>query len=249
MPDSNNESSPDDRRAPQSGGVKRLTELVNQLEQQGADEKRLRAARCALTFKRSWIDLAAALSEVMRAGAFQAWGYQDLMTYAASELGLRSATTDKLLVSYATLQKHAPASLRGEGEGSIPSYQALDYLARATGEMRATGKAPRDAPDKPPDKKLMQELHSAVFDEGHSARQLRDRFDPVLRPRTPEQQQQIALRRLSAAAKRLLLQLDEVDELDELPVPNLESVLESLRKQAETLTEQLSELGTEECAA
>ena len=89
---------------------------------------------------------------------------------------------------------------------------------------------------------MLKELQSAVFDEGQSLKQLRDRFDPLLRPRTPEQQQQLALRRLSAAARHLLVQLDEEEELEELPVPDLQGVIETLREQAEALTEQLKNL-------
>ncbi|MBW2731192.1 MAG: hypothetical protein JRH20_02300 [Deltaproteobacteria bacterium] len=80
-------------------------------------------------FKRSWVDLAAALHAVRERGGFQSWGYDDLPSYCAAELGLRGATVDKLLVSFAMLNKHAPQRLEGSDEGEIPSYQALDYLA------------------------------------------------------------------------------------------------------------------------
>ncbi|MCB9558665.1 MAG: hypothetical protein H6707_21285 [Deltaproteobacteria bacterium] len=225
-----------------SVGIRRLTDLVERLQSEGSDRERLRAAECALRFKRSWIDLAAALSEVRERSAYQRWGYQDLMSYAASELGIRSATVDKLLVSYTTLRRHAPKRLAGRDAGEIPSYQALDYLARATGELRSTGKPPRDAPDAPPSDGVLRALRKAVFEEGQSVRQLRDQFDPVLRPRTAQQQQQLALRKLSAAARRLIAQLDEVDELEALDAPRLRRVLDTLREQTEVLAEQLAEI-------
>lgn len=235
--------------APRSVSIRRLTQLVDQLEQQSGDRVRLHAARCALNFRRSWIELAEALSELRASGAYQAWGYRDLMSYAAEELGIRAATVDKLLVSFTTLHKHAPARLSGEDEGAIPSYQALDYFARATGEPRASGRPPRDAPDEPPSGEVLDALHAAVFDEGCSVRRLRQQFDPLIRPRSPEEARRIALRRLSLAARRLVEQLDEVEDLDQPPPPNLQQLLEGIRTQAAELTEQLRDLSSQQESA
>lgn len=231
-----------------SNGVKRLTELVKELEASGGDEARLHPARCALNFKRSWVDLGAALTEVRKKGAFRAWGYEDLLGYCASELGMRAATADKLLVSYATLRKHAPNRLK-EPTSEIPSYEALDYLARVTSEPRGNGDAPRNAPEKAPSKKVLDAIHTAVFDEGCSVRQLREQFDPLVRPRTAIQQQEVVLKRLSATAQRLLEQLTEAEGLETKPVKGLRDVIKSLRSQTEALTEELKGLAKAKKAA
>ena len=224
-----------------SGTVQRLKQLVEELEDSGGAQERILAARAALAFKRSWINLAAALATIRESGAYQSWGYDDLMAYCASELGLRGATVDKLLVSYATLNKHAPQRLEGEEDGPIPSYQALDYFARATGEPRADGSMPRNAPSEPPSEEVISQLHEAVFEQGQSAQQLRKTFDPVVRPRSPEEQQLIALRRASSTAQRLLEQLGEVDGLDDQQVEHLQRVIDDLRTQIEALSNELKE--------
>jgi hypothetical protein len=229
-----------------SGSVQRLTQLVEELEQGGGAPERLHAARCALAFKRSWVELAAALSAVRERGAYQSWGYDDLLSYCASELGLRGATVDKLLVSYATLNKHAPQRLESDEEGAIPSYQALDYFARATGEPRADGSIPKNAPEQPVvEGEVYDQLHDAVFEQGQTAAQLRRNFDPVVRPRSPEEQQLLALRRASATAVRLLEQLGEVDGLADEQVEQLQTVIDDLRGQIEEL---VGELQSQEAA-
>lgn len=222
-----------------SATVKRLTQLVEELESGGGAPERLNAARCALAFKRSWIDLAAALTAVGKSGAFSQWGYDDLLSYCAQELGLRGATVDKLLVSYATLNKHAPKQLEGEAEAPIPSYQALDYFSRAMGEPRADGSPPRNAPEKPPSKEVASRLHEAVFEQGQSAQQLRREFDHLVRPRSPEEQQLLALRRASSTAQRLLSQLGEVEGLAAAQVRQLQQVIDDLRAQIDELLAKL----------
>jgi hypothetical protein len=224
-----------------SNGVKRLTELVKELESSGGDESRLHPARCALNFKRSWVELGAALTEVRKSGAFRGWGYEDLPTYCATELGMRRATADKLLVSYATLRKHAPDRL-AEPSSEVPSYQALDYLARVTSEPRGNGDAPRNAPEKAPSKKVLDALHTAVFDEGCSVRALREQFDPLVRPRTADQKQEVVLRKLSATARKLLEHLTEAEDLETKPVKGLRDVIKGLRSQTEALSQELKDL-------
>ena len=215
--------------------MQRLTRLVEELEQRGGPDERLRVVRCALAFKRSWIDLAGALTVLRASSSYTAWGYEDLLSYAATELGLRAATVDKLLVSYATLNKHAPERLEGGGDGEIPSYQALDYLARVTNEPRADGSFPKNAPKEAPEGEVLEKLHSAVFDEGHSVQQLRRDFDPLVRPRSPEEEQLLAMRRAASTAQRLLDQLAEVEGIEDAPIEVLEKVIEDLRGQIEAL--------------
>jgi uncharacterized coiled-coil protein SlyX len=219
--------------------VQRLAQLVDDLEADGGSSERLHVARCALAFKRSWVELAAALHEVRQSGAYQQWGYDDLLSYCAGELGIRGPTVDKLLVSYATLSKHAPSRLQSDAEGPIPSYQALDYFARVTGEPRADGSMPRNAPEEPPNEEVMTQLHEAVFEQGQSAQQLRRHFDPLVRPRSPEEQQLWALRRASATAQRLLEQLSEVEGLNAEQVDQLQTVIDDLQAQIEELVSEL----------
>lgn len=222
--------------------MRQLEQLIEDLEAGDGDEQRLQAARCALGFKRSWIDLAAILSDIQASGSFEQWGYDDLVGYAQAELGIKGPTVDKLLVSYATLNKHAPDRIAGGvTEGALPSVDALDYYARATGEPRADGSMPRNAPSERPSDDVLQQLHSAVFDEGRSAHQLRRDFDPLVRPRSPEEQQLIALRRASATARRLLELIAEVEGLESAQVQALSRAIEALQREITQLTAELQE--------
>ena len=201
----------------------RLAQLVQDLEK-GGDADRLRTARSALNFKRAWVKLAESLVQVQRDGSYKSWGYADFIEYCTGELGLKRSVVDKLTVSFATLQQHAPERLEPESEQEEPpSYQALDYFSRALGEPRSDGKPARDAPEQMPSEEVVQELHQAVFEQGLGVQQLRQRFDPLIRPKGPAEQQLMATRRVAATAKRLVEQLQEVEGLSELRVKSVHS--------------------------
>lgn len=218
-----------------------LAQLVQDLEG-GGDAHRLRAARSALNFKRAWVKLAEALVEVQREESYKSWGYADFMEYCTGELGLKRSVVDKLTVSFATLQTHAPERLEPEADQyEPPSYQALDYFSRALGEPRPDGKPARDAPEQAPSDEVVQELHQAVFEEGLGVQQLRQRFDPLIRPKAPAEQQLMATRRVAATARRLVEQLQEVEGLSELHVKSVHSAVEGIQQEIDRICEGLLE--------
>ncbi|MBW2731193.1 MAG: hypothetical protein JRH20_02305 [Deltaproteobacteria bacterium] len=98
---------------------------------------------------------------------------------------------------------------------------------------------PRNAPSEPPNEEVLSDLHDAVFEQGQSAQQLRRNFDPIVRPRSPDEQQLLALRRAYSTAQRLLEQLSEVDGIAEEQLETLQAVVEDLRAQIETLVSEL----------
>ena len=79
----------------------RLDRLHDALESQGADRLRLELVRRARNFKRSWVEMAEALTRVRAAQVYLEWGYPDFETYCHSELMLTKGTVDKLTGSYA----------------------------------------------------------------------------------------------------------------------------------------------------
>ena len=216
--------------------TKKLDDLAALLEKTGGDPRRLEAVKKAQNFRRSWIELAESLSEIRRKATYKKWGYEDFHAYCKQELTLNRATVDKLTISFSTLKRHAPQVLERDGVAkTIPSYEAIDYYARAVGpgepgdegesEVRGRGPAPRVKPG------VMDELSSAVFEEGKPVAELRKRFDPVIFPKPKGAEQLAHLQKVSGAARKLADALPEIEDLDEKLHARLERDLGHLREQ------------------
>ena len=203
----------------------RLDVLADKLEQSGDDPFRLTIVRCAQRFKRSWVELAEALSKLQKSRDFERWGYSDLADYCNKELAIRPATADKLLLSLSTLERHAPEVLRRDGVArNIPSIEAVDFYNRALGDEQKPGPFLRlDAPDE-----LVEQLKAAVFDEGQSVRELRERFAPVMRPKGEEEPEHEHAKKTRAAATRLHELVPEVPGLTEARIGRVLAILEAL---------------------
>ncbi|MGB5813465.1 MAG: hypothetical protein WBG86_23215 [Polyangiales bacterium] len=213
------------------GTDKKLEQLADALEAQGADELRVLVVRRAQAFKRSWVMMAEALVEARNREAYIHWGYDDFYTYCSVELQIKRATADKLTGSYVALKRHAPAILKRDGlTEHVPTCDAVDYFARALregerDEDRAVG------PD------VVDELRHAVFEEGAPVTELRKRFNPVFHPK-PEGAEEIELiRRATTAARRLERMVEEIDGLHRPTVRNTLDALEALREDLTALLE------------
>jgi hypothetical protein len=234
-----------------SKGTKKIDDLAELLERTGGDAQRLEVVRRTQRFKRSWIELAEALIKVRAGRAYERWGYDDFHAYCAQELTLKKATVDKLTVSYSTVQRHAPEVLEWDGVArTIPTVEAIDYFSRAIGDGPANdlsgdeepAPAPsRRAPPRPHAPEVLDELKSAVFDEGQPVAELRKRFDPVLHPRPKGAEKLDLLNKASAAARKLAELLPDLDGLPEKRVRRLEEELGALRDDIEALAEPLRE--------
>lgn len=210
----------------------RLGNLAEALEAEGADELRVHAVRRARDFKRSWVMMAEALVEVRNREAYLQWGYDNFYAYCSLELQIKQATADKLTGSYVALKRHAPSVLKRDGASErIPTWDAVDYFARAL--RKAPG---GDEPEERAiDQDVVDELRHAVFEEGAPVTELRKRFNPVLHPK-PEGAEQIdAIRRATAATRRLERMIEEIDGLHR---PTVRAALDSL----EALREELVDL-------
>jgi hypothetical protein len=135
------------------------------LEEQHADDpERATVLRRTRNFKRSWLELGEALSEVRRAKSWEKWGYETFEAYAKAELKLRMDTIEKLTGSYMFLHKRAPEVLRRDPiESHMPSYQAIDFLRRA--EER-NEQSVREGGDHTVSEETMGEVRKKVLDEG-----------------------------------------------------------------------------------
>jgi len=232
-------------------GTKKIDALAELLERTGGDAERLEVVRRTQRFKRSWIELAEALSKVRSSQAFTRWGYNDFYKYCSEELTLKKATVDKLTVSFHTLRSHAPEVLQWDGVAKvIPSYDAVDYFSRAVGEVDSRSPRPAKANDEEPEApkepdpesdQFIREVRTAVFDEGKPLAELRKRFDPVLYPRPKGAAKLEIVQKASAAARRLAELLPDIDGLEDKRIQQLEVELGALRQELDAICAPLKE--------
>ena len=218
---------------------KELGELADELQASGADDFRVHVVRCARSFKRTWVEMAAVLVKVRKQHAFTAWGYNDFYDYCAGELKITRPTADKLTGSYVALQRYAPAVLKRDGIAErIPTADAVDYFARALGTDAANdGKKHPDYPDE-----VVAELRNAVFDDGAPVSELRKRFNPVFHPKSDERVALEILRKANSSAVKLASQITEVQGLSQQRVDQVHAALKQLQHDLSLLTDEARKL-------
>ncbi len=223
-----------------SKAIQKLTHLISSLKR-GGDDLRLYAAESVFKFKHSWLETADALVQVRDNGAYRRWGFDNFFAYCEAELGIKRALVDKLTVSYSTLREYVPDRLTGEEDAPIPSYEALDYYARATGAPRSDGSDPKDAPTESLSPELTGQLYTAVFEECCTHKQLRERFEPLIHPKSTTEEQHETVKKVLATAKRLHEQLEELGALDADLLRNAAAILTKLQTALERRKELLEE--------
>ncbi|MDD3374366.1 MAG: hypothetical protein PHY73_01410 [Candidatus Omnitrophica bacterium] len=132
------------------------------------------AIQSSKNFKKSWIDLGRVLYSIWRDKTYKEWGYQDFDKYVTKEIGIRKATSLKLLKSYYFLEKEEPTYLDKEyaenAEATeIPSYEAVDVL--------------RQAKDKNINHEDYQSLKEKVFLKGKDSKEVRKDLTLLMRQR------------------------------------------------------------------
>jgi hypothetical protein len=171
------------------------------------DTERVEVLRRARAFKRTWIELAEALTAVFERESWRGWGHAGFEDYCAKELHLKKGTVQKLLGSFRFLQTSAPRVLERTREPNpevpVPSMQAVDFVVRA---------AERGAADE----STMREIERAAFDEGAEAPMLSRRFKTVAFPVDESEQREKLRNQISSTARRLANLLAEPDG----PVPH-----------------------------
>ena len=124
-------------------------------------------------FRSSWVELGRLLTEVAYSKAYVEWGYDDVEVYCARELGLKSPTVKKLMLSYNYMKAREPGRLEDfeekgvDAAGNIPDYQTVDLLHRASNNPEI-------------DDQTKDRFHRMAFDgeaeEGDLRKQIRDQL-------------------------------------------------------------------------
>jgi hypothetical protein len=182
-------------------GAKIITKTDRQMEDQmlavAHDPVRADTLQKARAFKRTWLELAEALTRVQSQKSFETWGYPDFDAYCRKELHLRGSTVAKLLGSYRFLETSAPRVLErarttgpSELTSPIPSLPAVEFVQRATERGAA-------------DAETLETIQRVAFDEGCDAPILARRFKDVAFPETDRDRREKLRAAIAQAARRL----------------------------------------------
>lgn len=158
-----------------------------------ADPERANVICKARSFKRSWLELAEALTQVLEKGNWEGWGYSSFDAYCKKELQVTPSTAAKLTGSFRFLKTKAPTIIERshrDESAMIPDVKAVDFVQRA--EERGAA-----------DEDTMAEIRQMAFDEGARAPMLARRFKSVAFPVSESDVESKLLGQLSSTAKKL----------------------------------------------
>src|SRR3954451_15902599 len=152
-------------------GSKIITKTDQMMEDRmlavSSDPVRADTLQKARAFKRTWLELAEALSKVTEKKLWEGWGFSDFDAYCRKELHLRGSTVAKLLGSYRFLESSAQRVIEraraDHYEAPIPSIAAVEFVQKATERGEA-------------DEETLQTIQRVAFDEGAEAPVLKSKF-------------------------------------------------------------------------
>jgi hypothetical protein len=179
-------------------GSKIITKTDRQMEDRmlavAGDPERADTLAKARAFKRTWLELAEALSKCTEKRLWEKWGFSDFDAYCRKELHLRGSTVAKLLGSYRFLETSAPRVIERARtdlyESPIPSLATVDFVQRATEKGAA-------------DEETLQSIHRVAFEEGAEAPVLTRKFGELAFPQTDRDRREKLRAQIAAAARRL----------------------------------------------
>jgi len=178
-------------------------ELEDKMLAFAGDGERVDVLGKARTFKRSWIELAEALTAVLERGSWERWGYTGFDGYCKKELHITPSTAAKLTGSFRFLKTSAPKIIertRREPAAPIPDIKAVDFVARA--EERGAV-----------DAETLAEIRREAFEEGAAAPSLSRKYKAIAFPVNERERDERATKNLTVAARKLANLLADSDGL------------------------------------
>ena len=180
-------------------GAKILTKTDRKMEDTmlavADDPVRADTLQKARAFKRTWLELAEALTRVSDKRLWQGWGFPDFDAYCRKELHLRGSTVAKLLGSYRFLETSAPRVIERAREvesfdAPIPSLPVVEFVKKATENGNA-------------DEETLRTIHRVAFEEGAEPSLLKKNFGDIVFPQTPREKKDKMRAAIAATARRL----------------------------------------------
>ncbi len=191
-------------------GANIITKTDRQMEDRmlsvSNDPLRADTLQKARAFKRTWLELAEALTKVQAGRTWENWGFTDFDAYCRKELHLRGSTVAKLLGSYRFLETSAPRVIErakeSPFEAPVPSMPAVEFVQKA----RERGAA---------DEETLQTIQRVAFEEGVEAPMLARKFKDVAFPETDRDRREKTRAAIAQTARKLSSLIAEEDS----PVP------------------------------
>jgi hypothetical protein len=182
-------------------GANIITKTDRQMEDRllavSGDPLRADTLQKARAFKRTWLELAEALTKVQANRSWEQWGFTDFDAYCRKELHLRGSTVAKLLGSYRFLETSAPRVIeraRSSGfenfETPIPSLPAVEFVQKATERAAA-------------DAETIETIKRVAFDEGLDAPLLAKKFKEIAFPETDRDRREKLRSNIAQTARKL----------------------------------------------
>jgi hypothetical protein len=182
-------------------GANIITKTDRQMEDRllavSGDPMRADTLQKARAFKRTWLELAEALTKVQAQRSWETWGFTDFDAYCRKELHLRGSTVAKLLGSYRFLETSAPRVIeraRSSGyehlETPIPSLPAVEFVQKATERAAA-------------DPETIETIKRVAFDEGLDAPLLAKKFKEIAFPETDRDRREKLRASIAQTARKL----------------------------------------------
>jgi hypothetical protein len=172
-------------------------QMEDRMHAVASDPVRADTLQKARAFKRTWIELADALTRVQTNKSWEGWGYPDFDTYCRKELHLRGSTVQKLLGSYRFLETSAPRVIERSREieaddlsTPIPSLPAVEFVQKAVDRGAA-------------DAETLETIKSMAFEEGVDAPMLARKFRDVAFPETDRERREKLRANIAQAARKL----------------------------------------------
>jgi len=179
-------------------GANIITKTDRQMEDRllavSGDPLRADTLQKARAFKRTWLELAEALTKVQASRSWEQWGFSDFDGYCRKELHLRGSTVAKLLGSYRFLETSAPRVIERARadrlEAPIPSLPAVEFVQKATERAAA-------------DPETLETIQRVAFDEGLDASLLARKFKDVAFPESDQDRREKLRASIAQVARRL----------------------------------------------
>jgi hypothetical protein len=180
-------------------GANIITKTDRQMEDRllavAGDPLRADTLQKARAFKRTWLELAEALTKVQSSRSWEQWGFSDFDAYCRKELHLRGSTVAKLLGSFRFLETSAPRVIeraRSDGfEGApIPSLPAVEFVQKATERAAA-------------DPETIETIKRVAFDEGLDAPLLAKKFKEIAFPESSADKREKLRSNIAQTARKL----------------------------------------------
>lgn len=178
---------------PSVSSTKTDRKLEDKMLAAAGDPERANVIGKARMFKRSWLELAEALTNVIELGSWEGWGYRSFDGYCKKELQITPSTAAKLTGSFRFLKSNAPSVIERSHQDEsarVPDVKAVEFVQKA--EERGAA-----------DPDTMAEIRRVAFDEGARAPSLTRRFKSIAFPVSDADTQAKLVSQLSSTAKKM----------------------------------------------